>query len=147
MTKPTFTPSQGSIIDANRDLGTFSGYGSSRGAGEFVDPGTIGNSFEHLARRGDMLAVTPAETGFENITIGCAWDNRSVADTSFFGKLFKRTHKCNVDMDLGILFQLQDGHVGALQAFGNLYGALDRPPFMKLSGDERTGDTEVMMKH
>jgi tellurite resistance protein TerA len=142
MTKPTIAPSQSSIIEANRDRTTFSGHGKSRGASGYIDPNDVVEPYEHLAKRGDMMAITAPEDGFPDFTIGCAWDNRHVLDKSFFGKLLKRTHKTNVDMDLGCLFELQDGHVGALQAFGNLYGALDRPPFIKLSGDDRTGDTE-----
>jgi tellurite resistance protein TerA len=35
-----------------------------------------------------------------------------------------------------------DGTRGAIQAFGEKFGDFDNPPYMKLSGDERTGDAK-----
>jgi uncharacterized protein involved in tellurium resistance len=45
-----------------------------------------------------------------------------------------------IDLDLGCLFELADGRKGVVQALGNVFGAFDRPPFIALSGDDRTGD-------
>ena len=45
-----------------------------------------------------------------------------------------------VDLDLGCLFELADGRKGVVQALGRVFGALDAPPFIALSGDDRTGD-------
>ncbi len=45
-----------------------------------------------------------------------------------------------VDLDLGCLFELADGRKGVVQALGRVFGAFDAPPFMALSGDDRTGD-------
>lgn len=45
-----------------------------------------------------------------------------------------------VDLDLGCLFELADGRKGVVQALGNVFGAFDAPPFIALSGDDRTGD-------
>lgn len=140
MTEIKLTPSQNSILDANRDRSHISGHGNAKGAAGYIDVDTLKGGYEHLSRRGDMLAVSPPASGFPNFTISAAWDNRHVPDRSFFGKLLKRVHAANVDLDLGCLFELHDGQKGALQAFGNLHGSLDLPPFMALSDDERTGD-------
>ncbi|ODA75223.1 General stress protein 16U [Streptomyces sp. AVP053U2] len=43
------------------------------------------------------------------------------------------------DLDLCALFELSDGSKGVVQALGNAYGALQRPPFIHLDGDDRTG--------
>ncbi|MCX2924683.1 TerD family protein [Streptomyces sp. NEAU-W12] len=48
------------------------------------------------------------------------------------------TH-ADLDLDLCALFELSDGSKGAVQALGNAYGALRRPPFIHLDGDDRTG--------
>ena len=44
-----------------------------------------------------------------------------------------------IDLDLGCLFELKDGNKGAVQALGNAFGWLNRPPFIALDGDDRTG--------
>lgn len=44
-----------------------------------------------------------------------------------------------IDLDLGALYELKDGKKGVVQALGNSFGALDRPPYVLLDGDDRTG--------
>ncbi|MFE0859792.1 TerD family protein [Streptomyces rochei] len=45
----------------------------------------------------------------------------------------------DLDLDLCCLYELTDGSKGVVQALGNAFGALDRPPFIHLDGDDRTG--------
>ena len=45
----------------------------------------------------------------------------------------------NIDLDLGVLFELEDGYKGCIQALGGNFGAFDHEPFIQLSGDDRTG--------
>ena len=45
-----------------------------------------------------------------------------------------------IDLDLGCLYELQDGGVGVVQALGNAFGSYDDDPYIALSGDDRTGD-------
>ncbi|MFJ3662706.1 TerD family protein [Streptomyces sp. NPDC090119] len=47
----------------------------------------------------------------------------------------------DLDLDLCALYELSDGRKGVVQALGNAFGALDRPPFIHLDGDDRTGAT------
>ncbi|MGP2442174.1 TerD family protein [Streptomyces sp. JW3] len=44
-----------------------------------------------------------------------------------------------LDLDLCALYELADGSKGVIQSLGNAFGALDRPPFIHLDGDDRTG--------
>jgi tellurite resistance protein TerA len=44
-----------------------------------------------------------------------------------------------VDLDLGCLYQLANGRKGAVQALGNLFGAFDKPPYVALDTDDRSG--------
>lgn len=44
-----------------------------------------------------------------------------------------------IDLDLGCLWELADGRKGVVQALGNAFGALDKPPYVLLDGDDRTG--------
>ncbi|MEU1823278.1 TerD family protein [Streptomyces abikoensis] len=47
-----------------------------------------------------------------------------------------------IDLDLGALFELTDGTKGVVQALGNSFGSLHRPPYIHLDGDDRTGAVE-----
>ncbi|WP_240134679.1 TerD family protein [Streptomyces sp. MUM 178J] len=45
----------------------------------------------------------------------------------------------DLDLDLCALYELTDGRKGVVQALGNAFGALHRPPYIHLDGDDRTG--------
>ena len=53
------------------------------------------------------------------------------------GGLFKKSSA--IDLDLGCLYELQDGTKGVVQALGNSFGSLDSPPYVFLDGDDRSG--------
>ncbi len=44
-----------------------------------------------------------------------------------------------IDLDLGALYELSDGTKGVVQAVGRCFGAADRPPYIWLDGDDRSG--------
>ncbi|KOV72993.1 TerD family protein, partial [Streptomyces sp. NRRL WC-3723] len=45
----------------------------------------------------------------------------------------------DIDLDLCALYELTDGRKGVVQALGNAFGSLHRPPYIHLDGDDRTG--------
>ncbi|MDQ0797933.1 TerD family protein [Streptomyces sp. B1I3] len=45
----------------------------------------------------------------------------------------------DLDLDLCALYELTDGSKGVVQALGNAFGSLGRPPYIHLDGDDRTG--------
>ncbi|MFE2019922.1 TerD family protein [Streptomyces sp. NPDC059499] len=45
----------------------------------------------------------------------------------------------DLDLDLCALYELTDGSKGVVQALGNAFGDLRRPPYIHLDGDDRTG--------
>lgn len=49
--------------------------------------------------------------------------------------------KNSIDLDLGCLYELKDGSKGAVQALGTAFGSLNKPPFIALDGDDRTGES------
>lgn len=55
------------------------------------------------------------------------------------GFLAKFAAASQVDLDLGCLYKLSDGTKGVIQALGNSFGSLDRPPYILLEGDDRSG--------
>jgi tellurite resistance protein TerA len=46
-----------------------------------------------------------------------------------------------LDLDLCCFFELADGRIGSVRALDRSFGALDRPPFIKLDQDDRTGSS------
>jgi tellurite resistance protein TerA len=133
---------QASLIEANRDRSKFSGHGKSLGAAGYKEASDHPENCEFLSEPGTSIAINPGKTGFDTIMMGVTWDNVKTQDSGFFGKLFKKARKIGVDLDIGALYELQDGSRGAIQAFGEKFGALDNAPFIWLSGDERTGDAK-----
>lgn len=131
--------SSDSLAEATRSRSKFSGHGNAKGAA-----GVKGSraASDFLKTTGDTYIFQPHEHGYEKITIGAAWDEITVADESFIGKLMKKTNKVAVDLDIGCLYELQNGERGAVQAFGEMFGSYDSAPFIHLSGDERSGEAE-----
>ncbi|HNQ91577.1 MAG TPA: Tellurium resistance protein TerA [Alphaproteobacteria bacterium] len=131
-----------SLMEATRVRSQFSGHRGSLGAAGYIDPNDQDINADFLGRRNDTLSISPPPEGFGDVRIGAAWDNQTQPDTSFLGKLFKKSKPVDIDLDLGILYELKDGSRGAVQAFGDLMGHYNEPPYLSLSGDERTGDAE-----
>lgn len=71
---------------------------------------------------------------FGEIKINLNW-NRGNAGGGFlsFGK------PKGIDLDLGCLFELQNGYKGVVQALGNAFGDYRDEPYIELMGDDRTG--------
>lgn len=138
----TKAPSQDSLEKANRTRSKFSGHGAALGAAGYKEPSLHPENCEFLQEPGQSIAVSPGPEGFKSILIGVAWDNVKTAKGNFFSRLLNKAQHKGVDLDLGVLYEMADGTRGAIQAFGNKFGSLKNPPYMRLSGDERTGDKE-----
>ncbi|WP_433492679.1 TerD family protein [Nocardia grenadensis] len=66
------------------------------------------------------------------------WTNpEPVGKPGFFARLLGASG--GIDLDLGCLYELADGSKGVVQALGNSYGDLNKPPFIALDRDDRTG--------
>jgi tellurite resistance protein TerA len=137
---PNDQTSKHSIVDATKSRARFSKYKKSLGASGFVSPYDEGKQGSFLSNPGDTAIVNPPSEGLPNFEIGVAWDN--VKKPSLFGGLFKKDKNKGIDLDLGCLYELQNGKRGAIQAFGDFYGTLEDEPFIALLGDEQTGEAE-----
>lgn len=141
--------SKHSIAEATRSRAKFSGHGASKGAAGFVDPLSESDTASFLSKAGETAIVNPPKGGMKNFEIGAAWDRVPVEEEKpagflgrFLGKTVTQITQARVDLDVGCLYELKNGRRGAIQAFGKMFGALNEEPYIKLSGDERTGDTE-----
>ena len=131
-----------SLIRATQSIVDFSGHGASLGAAGYRVKSDHPENCEFLEDPGDYIAISPGADGFDFIRVGVAWDNMQVKKSGTFGKIFKKMRKVGVDLDIGCLYELVDGTRGSLQAFGSKFGNFDAAPFVSLSGDERTGNSE-----
>jgi tellurite resistance protein TerA len=95
-----------------------------------------------LEKRGDKVSLEKAQgRGFGRIRVNLNWNQRpdtSSAKTGFFAKLGGARAK-GIDLDLACLFEMRDGSPGGVQALGESWGAYDRPPYIHLAGDDRSG--------
>ncbi|MGE4314487.1 MAG: TerD family protein [Pseudobdellovibrionaceae bacterium] len=130
-----------SMAEATRTRADFSGRGAAKGAAGYVNPSDVSGKYDFISRSGETMSLSPPEGGFTKIRIGAAWDVQKVKTKALFGFITK-TQKQKIDLDLGCLYELKDGTRGAIQAFGDMFGNLQEPPYMRLSGDERTGESD-----
>jgi tellurite resistance protein TerA len=131
-----------SLIEANRDRAKFSGHGDALGAAGVKEDSFDPDNSAQLRHAGESIAVNPGPDGFKYILIGASWENMAVKKAGLLDKLVKKATKKGVDLDVGCLYEMVDGTRGSIQAFGEKFGDFDNPPYMKLSGDERTGDAK-----
>lgn len=70
---------------------------------------------------------------FGEIKINLNWHRGSSGGFLSFGK------SSAIDLDLGCLFEMQNGYKGGVQALGNAFGSYHNEPYIELLGDDRTG--------
>lgn len=85
-----------------------------------------------LEKSRPTVSLTKTGASFGEIVLNLNWNQRS-APTGFFGR------RKGIDLDLGVLYELDDGTRGAIQALGNGFGSYEHKPWIELSGDDRTG--------
>ena len=144
--------SRNSIIEATRSRAKFSKHGNTKGAAGFISPYDDDQPASFLSKPGETAIVNPTKEGIADFEIGVAWDNVTplqgkTKKTGFFEKILGKAEKVvekskGVDLDVGCLYELKNGKRGAIQAFGEMFGSLEEEPYIKLSGDERTGEAE-----
>lgn len=96
-------------------------------------------------KKGQSVSLAKKNNGYEDIVINLKWDQGTTeSKVGFFKSLFgkKQLENQSIDLDLGCLFELKNGSKGAVQALGNSFGSLDKAPYIKLDGDDRTGESD-----
>lgn len=83
-----------------------------------------------LDKTRSTISLEKTQAGFGEIRVNLNWNHGAA------GRLAKSKP---IDLDLGCLYELHDGSKGVIQALGNSFGDLARPPYIKLMGDDRTG--------
>ena len=85
-----------------------------------------------LEKSNPRVSLVKTGDGFGEIVINLNW-SQGGGKRGLFGTA------ANIDLDLGVLFEMQDGYKGCIQALGASFGAFNAEPFIELSGDDRTG--------
>jgi len=100
-----------------------------------------------LEKRGDKVSLDKRSggRGYGRIHVNLNWNQRpqgagAPQKQGFLAKLTGApAAPTGIDLDLGCMYEMSDGRPGLVQALGNAWGDFDRPPFIKLEGDDRTG--------
>lgn len=87
-----------------------------------------------LAKQGDSHKVNLSKGG-GNVLVNLKWEARKSGGF----KLFGGGSGAAADLDLGCMYELQDGSKGVIQALGNAFGSRTASPFIALDGDDRAG--------
>lgn len=85
-------------------------------------------------RKGQKVSLVKKGSSLGEIVINLNW-SQPPQKSGFFSRFTNR----GIDLDLACLFELKNGNIGAVQALGNHFGALDYEPYIALDGDDRTG--------
>jgi len=83
-----------------------------------------------LDKKGQSISLEKRGASYGEILVNLNW---SRGRRGFFGG-------GAIDLDLGCLWELADGDRGVVQALGRDFGDYSVPPFIRLDGDDRTGD-------
>ena len=84
-----------------------------------------------LDKPGQTVSLEKKGAAFGEIAVNLNW---SRGRKGYFGG------GTAIDLDLGCLYELQNGGLGVVQALGNAFGSFEDDPYIALSGDDRTGD-------
>ncbi|WP_295387939.1 TerD family protein [uncultured Thiodictyon sp.] len=86
-------------------------------------------------RKREPISLEKPSKGFGQIEINLNWKRGTVKRGLFGGT------SGGIDLDLGCMIEHADGNKDVIQALGERFGYLDGPPFAKLLGDDRTGES------
>lgn len=107
-----------------------------------------------LEKRGDKISLEKgSRQGFGRARVNLNW-NQSAAPAAapaapkkegFLSRMMGNgggaapRSRSGIDLDLGCMFELMDGTPGCVQALGNSWGSFDKPPYINLDSDDRSG--------
>ena len=99
-----------------------------------VPKSTISLSKITLDKSRSSISLEKTAADFGEIKVNLNWNKGKSG--GFFGK------SKSIDLDVGCLYELQDGHKSVVQALGKSFGRLNSEPYIQLMGDDRTGSVD-----
>ncbi|MEF3073768.1 TerD family protein [Methylobacter sp. Wu1] len=98
-------------------------------------PKPINLSKVTLEKKGQSISLDKKPQGqLGKINVNLNWNNTPTKSPGFFSR-----SKSGIDLDLGCLFEFQDGSIGGIQALGNCFGNFHQFPYIELDQDDRSG--------
>ena len=106
-----------------------------------VQPPTAPKKVE--LKKGQKVSLVKGGGGLGEIAINLNWHQQpQTKKQGLLASIFGGGGGAGgIDLDLGCLYELQDGEIGCVQALGNDFGSLSRAPWSALDGDDRTGSS------
>lgn len=110
-------------------------------------PKAVSLSKVTLEKRGDKVSLDKrGGKGFGRIHVNLNWNQQgsapAPAKTGFLARLSGGGAGAGIDLDLGCMYEMADGNAGLVQALGNAFGDDERRPYIRLEGDDRTGQSK-----
>ncbi|MEW4372031.1 TerD family protein [Paenibacillus kandeliae] len=95
-----------------------------------------------LKKKGDVINLQKKPgVSLGELLINLNWNRQQQKKSGgLFGFGGSSGSSRGTDLDLGCLYELQDGSKGVIQALGNTFGRIDVPPYISLDADDRTGE-------
>ncbi|SUO94383.1 TerD family protein [Suttonella ornithocola] len=100
-------------------------------------PPSINLSKITLDKTRSSISLEKRSQGFGKIAVNLNWNQRLSEKQGFLARLTGGDK--NIDLDLGAMIRFQNGDIDLVQALGNRFGNFEMHPYVKLSGDDRTG--------
>ncbi|WP_406141963.1 TerD family protein [Streptomyces sp. NBC_01089] len=97
-----------------------------------------------LTKEAPAVSLTKQGGTSGSMRVNLNWETRQQQPKGWAAKLGKAVAmNSGIDLDLCALYELTDGRKGVVQALGNAFGSLSRPPYIHLDGDDRTGSVSA----
>ena len=100
-------------------------------------PPTVNLSKVVLTKAAPRIDLNKHAVGKGVFRVNLNWNQSPARNTGGFSRIFRRD--TGIDLDLAAYIRLRNGEQTIIQALGGRFGDLDRPPYVKLLGDDRTG--------
>ncbi len=103
-------------------------------------PSSVSLSKITLEKKGEKKLLSLEKKEGQRIRINLNWDSKGLDQQpkkGFFSSLLGGGG--DVDLDLGCMFEMKDGHKGVIQPLGGYLGSESSSPFILLDKDDRSG--------
>ncbi|MFT5781305.1 MAG: tellurite resistance protein TerA [Pseudomonas sp.] len=100
-------------------------------------PAKISLSKITLDKTRSSISLEKTDGNFGEIKINLNWNRGAAGKGGILSGLMGKPK--GIDLDLGCLYELQDGTKMVVQALGKQFGKFNQKPFIELMGDDRTG--------
>lgn len=97
---------------------------------------TVNLSKVSLTKHAPKVSLAKRDN-FGLIKVNLDWNQGNVQKKT---GLFSRARSGGIDLDIGAFVKSQNGRLEVIQALGDSFGSINRPPYVELQGDDRTGE-------